>query len=395
MKTNWQTKKLGEVCMVVGGGTPKTQVLEYWKNEIAWITPKDLGKIQDGKIDESAKMISQEGLEKSSAKLLPIGSVVLSSRAPIGYVAISEVEIATNQGCRSFICGKDVYNKYLYYFLKFNTELLNKLGGGATFREISGSTLKQIPIPLPPLPEQHRIVKILDEVFADVAKAKENAEKNLQNAKELFESYLQSVFANPGKDWEEKRIGEVLQKTETIDPTKKPNEEFIYLDVSSVNKDTKQIENATLLVGKNAPSRARKLVKTNDVIFATVRPTHSRVALISEEYNNQVCSTGYFVLRAKDFLNNNLIYYFLLTHGFNKQMEKMQKGASYPAVNDGEVKNIFITFPKSLTEQKAIVTKLDILSAKTQKLETIYKQKLSDLEELKKAVLKKAFKGEL
>ena len=257
------------------------------------------------------------------------------------------------------------------------------------------SEYSKIEILLPPLPEQHRIVKILDEVFADVAKVKENTGKNLQNTKDLFESYLQSVFANPGKDWEEKTLGEVLQKTETIDPTKNPNEEFIYLDVSSVNKDTKQIENATVLLGKKAPSRARKLVKTNDVIFATVRPTHSRVALITEEYNNQVCSTGYFVLRTKDFLNNNLVYYFLLTQGFNKQMEKMQKGASYPAVNDSEVKNIFITFPKSISEQKSIVAKLDALSAETKKLEAIYRQKLAALEELKKAVLKKAFSGEL
>ena len=148
-------------------------------------------------------------------------------------------------------------------------------------------------------------------------------------------------------------------------------------------------------MGKNAPSRARKLVKTKDVIFATVRPTHSRVALITEEYNNQVCSTGYFVLRTKDFLNNKLIFYFLLTRDFNKKMEKMQKGASYPAVNDSEVKSIIISYPRSLTEQKSIAAKLDALSAETKKLEAIYQQKLADLEELKKSVLKKAFAGEV
>ena len=144
--------------------------------------------------------------------------------------------------------------------------------------------------------------------------------------------------------WEVKKLGDVLQKTETIDPTKRPNEEFIYLDVSSVNKDTKEIENTTVLMGKDAPSRARKLIRTNDVIFATVRPTHSRVALITEEYNEQVCSTGYFVLRAKNCLNNNLVFYFLLTYSFNKQMETLQKGASYPAVTNTEVKNTSIHF---------------------------------------------------
>ena len=188
---------------------------------------------------------------------------------------------------------------------------------------------------------------------------------------------------------------EVLQKTETIAPTKKPVEEFIYLDVSSVNKETKEIENATRLFGKDAPSRARKLVKTNDVIFATVRPTHRRVALITEEYNEQVCSTGYFVLRAKIYLSNNFVYYFLLTSSFNKQMEKLQKGASYPAVTDSEVKSIIIPFPNSFAEQQTIVQKLDSLSAETKKLEINYQKKIQYLEELKKSVLQKALLGEL
>jgi type I restriction enzyme S subunit len=159
--------------------------------------------------------------------------------------------------------------------------------------------------------------------------------------------------------WEVKKLGEVLQKTETTDPTKKPNEEFVYLDVSSVNKETKEIENAVVLLGKDAPSRARKLVKTDDVIFATVRPTHSRVALITKKYDEQVCSTGYFVLRGKEFICNKYLFYFLLTEELNRQMEKLQKGVSYPAVTDNDVKNILLRYPKSLPEQQKIVAILD------------------------------------
>ena len=288
---------------------------------------------------------------------------------------------------------KLILDEWIVYFLNFSD--LSPFITGMTVPKLNQEKMRSIPIPLPPLPEQQRIVAILDEAFAAIAKAKANAEQNLKNAKELFESYLQGVFENKGDGWEEKTLGEVLLKTETVDPTKKPNEEFIYLDVSSVNKETKEIENATVLLGKDAPSRARKLVRTNDVIFATVRPTHSRVALITEEYDEQVCSTGYFVLRAKEFLNNNLVYYFLLTYSFNKQMEKLQKGASYPAVTDSEVKGIYISFPKSLKEQQTIVQKLDALSAETKKLEAIYQQKINDLEELKKSILQKAFSGEL
>lgn len=159
--------------------------------------------------------------------------------------------------------------------------------------------------------------------------------------------------------WEIKKLGEVLVKTEMVDPTKNREKEFIYLDVSSVNKETKEIEGAAILLGKDAPSRARKLVKKNDVIFATVRPTHSRVALITDEYDGQVCSTGYFVLRGNENIDSKYLFYFLLTDEFNQQMEKLQKGASYPAVTDAEVKSIFLRYPKFLLEQQRIVSILD------------------------------------
>ena len=113
--------------------------------------------------------------------------------------------------------------------------------------------------------------------------------------------------------WEIKKLGEVLAKTEMVDPTKKPLEEFVYIDVSSVNKETKIIEGASCLLGKDAPSRARKVVRTNDVIFATVRPTHNRVALITKDYDGQVCSTGYFIIRGKANIDNKYLFYFLLT----------------------------------------------------------------------------------
>ncbi len=395
MKNNWEIKQLNEVCEIVNGGTPDTNVSSFWDGKNLWITPKDMGKLSGIYVNNTLRKITDDGLKNSSAKLLPINSIILSSRAPIGHLAINTKPISTNQGCKGLIPKKDIVPLYLYYFLFKSVELLNSLGSGATFKELSGSKLGMVEIPLPPLPEQKEIVAILDKAFADIAKAKDNAEQNLKNTKELFESSLQSVFSNKGNGWEEKTLEDVLLKTETVDPTKRPNEEFIYLDVSSVNKETKEIENAVTLLGKDAPSRAKKIVKTNDVIFATVRPTHSRVALITEEYNGQVCSTGYFVLRTKDFLDNKLVFYFLLTKDFNKQMEKLQKGASYPAVTDSEVKGIYITYPKSLKEQQDIVKKLDSLSAETKKLESIYQQKINDLEELQKSILQKAFNGEL
>ena len=400
MKSNWQIKKLSEVCKVFADGD--------------WIESKDqsdsgIRLIQTGNIGngifkdrgEKSRFISEETFKRLRCEEIFSGDCFVSRLPdPVGRACIipeTNQKMITAVDCTIIRFKNDVISEWFNYYAqsaKYLSEVEMETTG-ATRKRISKKSLGNIEIPVPPIEEQKRIVKILDEVFADIKKVKENTEKNLLNTRELFESYLQNIFSNPGKDWEEWKFGEVLQKTETINPLNKPDEEFIYIDVSSVNKKNLNIENTTLIKGKDAPSRARKLVRTGDVIFATVRPTLRRIAIIPARFNEQVCSTGYFVLRAKENLDNKLIFYFIQTQSFNEKMEKLQKGASYPAVTDAQVRSQIILYPKSLAEQKAIVAKLDALSTETKKLEDIYKQKLANLEELKKSVLKKAFEGEL
>ena len=160
--TEWKEYKLGEIAEIVGGGTPDTSNKEYWGGNIPWLTPKDLTGYNKIFISSGERFITEEGLDNSSTKLLPQGTVLLSSRAPIGYVAIASNPICTNQGFKSIICNKDIVdNLYMYYWIKNNTELLQSLGTGTTFAEISGSVVKSIDISLPPLPEQIRIASIL------------------------------------------------------------------------------------------------------------------------------------------------------------------------------------------------------------------------------------------
>ncbi len=158
--------------------------------------------------------------------------------------------------------------------------------------------------------------------------------------------------------WQLKTLGEVLQKTATINPHQSPDAEFDYIDVSSVSNATFQIEQTQRLKGKDAPSRARRLVRVNDVLFATVRPTLRRIAVVPEHLDNQVCSTGYFVLRPKAGIDHRFVFYSLFTKDFMDQMESLQKGASYPAVTDGEVRAQKIPVPP-LPEQQRIVRILD------------------------------------
>lgn len=160
------------------------------------------------------------------------------------------------------------------------------------------------------------------------------------------------------REWQTQTLGELLQKAETVNPNQSPEREFDYIDVSSVSNQTFEIGATQRLKGKDAPSRARRLVKHNDVLFATVRPTLRRIAVVPAELDHQVCSTGYFVLRPKPILDHKYLFYWLFTAGFSGAMEALQKGASYPAVTDGEIRAQVISFPP-LPEQRRIVGILD------------------------------------
>lgn len=158
--------------------------------------------------------------------------------------------------------------------------------------------------------------------------------------------------------WKRKQLAELLEKTGSIDPTKEPQKTFTYIDVSSVSNETFSITETSKLLGKDAPSRARRGVRTGDVIFATIRPTLKRIAIVPDELDHSVCSTGYFVLRSGAKIDNRFLFYWLFSEEFQAEMEARQKGASYPAVNDSDIRDQFVPIPP-LDEQRRIVAVLD------------------------------------
>ncbi len=153
---------LGDVCAIVGGGTPRRNNEAYFGGPIPWATPTDVTALSDLSIARTKETITETGLRESSARLVPAGTVLLTSRATIGYTAIAERPMATNQGFANFICGDYLVPEYLAYWLRGQQDHLIRLAGGTTFKEISKSALKGIPIPLPPLDEQWRIAGILN-----------------------------------------------------------------------------------------------------------------------------------------------------------------------------------------------------------------------------------------
>ena len=163
---SWPTVPITDVARVVGGATPKSGTQEFWDGDILWTTPKDLTNLDGKFLSDTPRKITTEGLRICSAEILPVNSVLFSSRAPIGHVAINSVPIATNQGFKSFIPKDRLDASFIYWWLDANRGALQAMGTGATFKEVSKATVERIKIPLPPLEEQKRIAGILDQADA-------------------------------------------------------------------------------------------------------------------------------------------------------------------------------------------------------------------------------------
>ncbi len=191
----WRNKKIEEVCQIISGGTPKTSVKEYWTGGIPWITPADMGKLVSREVSKTRREISKLGLEKSSAKLFPENSVILSTRAPIGHLAINSVPMSTNQGCRGLIVSSEIESCFLYYFLLNNKNLLNDLGTGTTFKELSRTVLGSVKINLPRVEKQKEIVETLDIMDNHIQSLLASYEDELKNLEELKKSILQKAFS--------------------------------------------------------------------------------------------------------------------------------------------------------------------------------------------------------
>lgn len=194
LPAGWATAALGEVCTIVSGATPKTSVDEFWDGDVRWATPKDLSDLDQKFIRDTPRKLTATGLRSCAAQLLPAGSVLLSSRAPIGLVAINTVPMATNQGFKSLVPNSAfVDSSFLYWWLKTHRSDLEAMGRGATFKEISKAITASITIPLPPIEEQRQIAAVLDQ--ADELRAKRRAALALLDT--LTESIFLDMFGDP------------------------------------------------------------------------------------------------------------------------------------------------------------------------------------------------------
>lgn len=218
---SWPLVKLKDCCRVVGGATPKRNVAEYWDSpDLPWVTPKDVSNLSCPILNDAPEYISEAGFKSCATYILPKGSILVTSRAPIGNVAIAGRDLCTNQGFKSLIPGKNVDSIYLYYCMLVYSDKLQAKGNGATFKEVSKKIVEDFEIPLPPLAEQKRIAAILDK--ADAIRRKR------QQAIQLADEFLRSVFldmfgdpvTNP-KGWEVKPLKQLAKVTTGNTPSRK------------------------------------------------------------------------------------------------------------------------------------------------------------------------------
>lgn len=403
MKINFQTKKLGDICKIEIGKTPSRSNKKFWdtnkRTDNVWLSIRDLSSAENKIISDSREYISDKGAE--SLRLVKKDTLLVSFKLTLGRLAFTGRDLYTNEAIASLQIKneKEICKEYLYQCLSYFD--WNKATDGdikVKGRTLNKAKLKEIKISFPSLPEQNRIVKILDEVFENVEKAKENAEKNLKNSKELFESYLQNIFANQGKDWEEKSLEELGQITSSKRIYKK---EYAKDGVPFYRiKEIKELAHGKAITLELFISNKRyKEIKDTFGVPLIGDILMTAVGTIGEIYVVKNDEEFYFkdgnVLWFKDFnsVDSNFLKYVLMS--FVEQIKKLSKGSAYSALTIEKIEKHKIFIPKLISDQKTIVKKLDTLSEQTKKLEGVYKRKLSDLEELKKSVLNKAFKGEL
>ncbi len=397
MKKGWEIKKLGEVCETGAGGTPlKTHKDYYEGGTIPWLLS---GEVSQGEVFEATNFITEKGLKNSSAKLFPPNTVLVAMYgATAGQVGILRFEAATNQAVCGILPNDKTIPEYLFYcFLEKKEELVAQAVGGAQ-PNISQIKIKNTKIPLPPLPEQQRIVSILDEAFAVIAKAKANAEQNLKNAKELFESYLQGVFENG--DWENKELGNLCflitkgssPKWQGIKYVDEPG--ILFVTSENVGEGKMLLNERKYVEEKFNLKDKKSILNKGDVLTNIVGASIGRTAIYDIDdvanINQAVC-----ILRCNpELILNNYLMNLLNSPFLKKILHDNEVNTARANLSLGFFNKLEIPCP-SLKQQQTIVRQLDALRAETQKLEALYQKKIEDLEELKKSVLQKAFSGEL
>ncbi|MFN0190074.1 MAG: restriction endonuclease subunit S [Bacteroidia bacterium] len=385
MKQGWEMKRLDQVCTFINGKAyNKNELLERGKYPV----------LRVGNFFTNNHWYYSD-LELPEDKYCDNGDLLYAWSASFGpRIWTGEKVIYHYHIWKILPDSKLITKEFLFLLLDWDTEKIKKdQGTGTTMMHVGKGSMDARIVPIPPLLEQQRIVAIVEEAFVAIAKAKANAEQNLKNAKELFACYVQTVFENKGKDWEEKTLSEIadVEYGYTDKSTEEGN--YRYVRITDIDKNGELILKDKKYI-KHSKEAEGFLIQNNDLLMARTGATFAKVLLFKGD-EPSVFASYLIRIKFKEKIENALYWHFTKTNNYWEQANSLQSGAAQPHFNGAAVKQVVFAYPKSVKEQKVLIEKFDTLSIETKKLENIYLKKLEDLEEFKKSVLQKAFCGEL
>ncbi len=378
---NWKEYKIKDIAEVIGGGTPRTDNPDFWNGDIPWITPRDLTGYSKRYISKGERFISSEGLKGSSTRLLPKGTVLLTSRAPIGYVAIADNEICTNQGFKNLVLNEDlVYNKFIYYWIKNNIDYLQSIGTGTTFAEISGNVIKEIEIQLPPLPEQKAIASVLSSLDDKI----DLLHQQNQTLEALAETLFRQWFIEEAKeDWEEGKLGDEFDFTMGQSPpgnTYNENREGIPLYQGNADFGFRFPTNRIFT------TEPKRFAEKFDTLISVRAPVGA------QNMANEKCCIGRGVaaFKYKEHQSFFSYTYYKLASLMNEIKQFNEAGTVFGSISKSDFENIDIVKPpKSLIEKFEIKVKpIDLKILENSK-------QIQTLTQLRDTLLPKLMSGEV
>jgi len=387
---NWDVKKLGEVCSFFNGQAHEKCIDENGKYKLI-----------------NSKFVSSEGdnFKRTNNALSPLfvnDIVMVMSDVPNGKTlakcfVVDEDDTYTLNQRICVIRSKNFDTRFLYYQLNRNKYLLS-FDNGENQSNLRKDDILNCKLFVPPLPEQQHIVAILDEAFAAIAKAKAIAEQNLKNSKELFESYLQGVFENPNNNWEKKKLGDIcgfvrgpfggsLKKN-----IFKPDGYAVYEQQHAIYD---QFDDLRYFIDEKKFNEMKRFELNSGDLIMSCSGTMGKIAIVPENIKKGIINQALLKLSPSKKVSNVFLKLWMQSESFQNSLKEYAGGAAIQNVASVSIlKNIEIPLP-DISTQNNIVHKVLSFSAETKKLETIYQQKINDLEELKKSILQKAFSGEL
>ena len=393
LPAHWKTARLGDATEIVKGGTPSRSVEKYFQGDIAWAIPSDITALDSALyISDTASHISEEGLGKSAAKMLPVGTVLLTSRATIGETAITTVPMATNQGFANFICKEVLFNSYLAYYLRHIRKKLNVLASGSTFKEVTKGTLLNVEILLPPLSEQRAIAHILQ----TIQEAKFTRQREIALERERKAALMEYLFSHGTKgeprkqteigeipeSWEVVRLKEIANlRRENVQPKDSQGLNFVGLEhIDSGESNLKRWGNASEM--KSAKTR----FYPDDVLYGKLR-SYLDKAIIAEMEG--ICSTDILVFTANSKTVSRFLVYLLHCHAFINHALSTSTGVSHPRTSWNSLEKFIFALPP-LPEQRAIANVFQAIDEKTAALE----KEAEHIDELFHAMLEELMTGQ-